>query len=132
MPSLKDLKVLVKNYSSDAPKLSSGKEALLLFAEKKGLLKKSDAPAPAPPADTVASLVKKEKVTEALPEVLKKKKAEKAKSEPKGKVAPLPVEHDEPKSKKASPFAMYMQSQRGQGKSMAQLSAEYREAKLQQ
>ena len=57
MPSLKELKDLVKNYSSDAPILSSGKEALLLFAEKKGLLKKSDAPAPAPFADTIASLV---------------------------------------------------------------------------
>jgi hypothetical protein len=139
MPSLKDLKALVKAHVKDAPKMSAGKEALLLFAEKKGLLKAEATPAPAPASSASA-----------LPEVLKapKKKATpapKATSEQGTPLAPkvkspkvkatAPVADvkpvAEPKAKKSSPFAQFMSANKGSGKSMAELSEMYRNSKLQ-
>lgn len=137
MPSLKDLKALVKAHVKDAPKMSAGKEALLLFAEKKGLLKAEATPAPAPASSASA-----------LPEALKapKKKATPAPAPEQGtplapkvkapKVkATAPVADvkpvAEPKAKKASPFAQFMSANKGSGKSMAELSEMYRNSKLQ-
>jgi len=141
MPSLKDLKALVKAHVKDAPKMSAGKDALLLFAEKKGLLKAEATPAPAPASSASA-----------LPEVLKAPKA-KAKATPAPKATseqgtPLAVKSKapkvkatapvadvtpvaEPKAKKSSPFAQFMSANKGSGKSMAELSEMYRQSKLQ-
>lgn len=143
MPSLKDLKALVKAHVKDAPKMSAGKEALLLFAEKKGLLK-SEAPASAPAPAPASS-------ASALPEVLKAK----APKAPKATPAPAPEQGTplapkvkapkvpktapvadvkpvaEPKAKKSSPFAQFMSAHKGSGKSMAELSEMYRNSKLQ-
>ena len=136
MPSLKDLKALIKSHVKDAPKMNAGKEALLLFAEKKGLLK----------TDVIESLnAPIAKAKESLPEVLKAVKTPKSAPEqgsplaPKVKdvkVAKAPKVADvkevmpETKSRKASPFAQFMSANKGSGKSMGELSAMYRDSKL--
>jgi hypothetical protein len=137
MPSLKDLKALVKAHVKDAPKMSAGKDALLLFAEKKGLLK-AEAPAPAPSASALPEVLKapKKKATPATPAPAPEQGtplAPKVKAPKVPKTAPVadvkPVA--EPKAKKSSPFAQFMSANKGSGKSMAELSEMYRNSKLQ-
>lgn len=139
MPSLKDLKALVKAHVKDAPKMSAGKDALLLFAEKKGLLKaEAPAPAPASSASALPEVLKapKKKATPATPApapeqgtpLAPKVKAPKVKA-----TAPVAdvKQVAEPKAKKSSPFAQFMSANKGSGKSMAELSEMYRNSKLQ-
>ena len=137
MPSLKDLKALIKSHVKDAPKMNAGKEALLLFAEKKGLLKKNDV------IESLNAPIAKAK--ESLPEVLKAVKTPKSapgqdtplapkvkdvKAPKASKVADAKEVMPETKSRKASPFAQFMSANKGSGKSMGELSAMYRDSKL--
>ena len=74
MPTLKELKALVKGHSTDKPKMSAGKEALLMYAHAMGLLKPKEAPAavPAPVVEKPAKkLVKMVTAKDDLPAQLK-------------------------------------------------------------
>jgi hypothetical protein len=130
MPTLAELKALVKNHKNDKPKLSAGKDALLMWASKSGLLeKKEDAPAPVAPVSAAKKTVKIEKIS-ALPAILKKKMPEPVIVAPKvkkTKAAPEP----EPVApgRKASAFSAFMSANKGSGYSMKELSEQYKQIK---
>ncbi|MCX5727005.1 MAG: hypothetical protein NT030_07585 [Candidatus Saganbacteria bacterium] len=126
-----ELKALIKDSLKETPKMSAGKMELYLYAEKKGLLKKPE------PEPEVAPVPKQKKVVE-LPPALKAP----AKSVPKElpaelkKVVPkkvtskkVEIEEPVPVGRKGSPFAQFMKANKGQGLSMAALSAMYRQSK---
>jgi hypothetical protein len=114
--TLGELKKIIKEHMKTTPKLSSGKQNLLLYADKAGLLKKKEA-APAPAKAELPSALKKPvkevKIAKELPETLKKAK----------EVEPV-------KAKKApTGFAAFMSANKGKGLSMSQMSQMYRESK---
>lgn len=116
MPTVAELKALVKSHATDKPKLSAGKEALLLYCEKAGLLKKPE-PVAQPAPKMVEPVVKKMKAVKTdiqeLPKVLKK-----------------PVEQvEKPAKKAASSFAAFMSANKGSGMKMSELAAKYKESK---
>ena len=130
-----ELKALIKESLKEAPKMSAGKMALYSYAEKKGLLKKPEpepeaAPAPKqkksvelPPelkAKAPAKSLPKE-----LPAELKKPVAKKSVAVAKKSVVPEPA----PVGRKGSAFAEFMKANKGQGKTMSELSQMYRESK---
>lgn len=123
MPTVSELKALVKSHAGEKPKLSAGKEALLLYCEKAGLLKKSE-----PVAVPVAAPVKEKKVKvvksdlAALPTELVKP-AEAAPKKSKAATAPAPAK------KAATGFAAFMSSHKGSGMKMSELAAKYKELK---
>ena len=120
MPTLAELKKLVKEHSTDKPKLSAGKEALLLYAEKAGLLKKGEAPVAEPVAKAVRGASKK---AEALPDVLLKPEPVEKKTRFIKKI----VEEIEPvKTKSASSFAEFMKANKGSGMKMTELAEMYK------
>jgi len=113
--TLGELKKLIKEHMKTTPKLSSGKQNLLLYADKAGLLKKKEAPVEVKKAELQSVLkkpVKEVKISKELPETLKKAKEEpvKAKKAPTG-------------------FAAFMSANKGKGLSMSQMSQMYRESK---
>lgn len=142
MPSLAELKTLVKNYKSDRPRLTAGKDTLLTWAAEKGLLKKEEAvvaaaPAPAP-----------KKVAAELPAVLRRKSVVAPEPEPEPEAPkrratknipdPAPVaaksvmaavKSATASAKKSSPFSAFMAANKGSGKSMKDLAAEYKAAR---
>lgn len=124
MPTLAELKALVKNHKNDKPKLSAGKDALLMWATKSGLLEKKEAdPAPMPAALAAKKTVKIEKVS-ALPAILKKKIEEPAVPKvKKSKAEPEPVAT----GRKQSSFSAFMSANKGSGYSMKELSEQYKQ-----
>ena len=128
--SVKELKALIKaHHAKSLPKMSAGKDALLVYAASAGLLKKKEeAPAPAPaksvkPVKELPAELKKpaKAVTvKELPEALKAPKAAKKLKEP---------EPAAPAKKSPTAFAAFMSANKGKGHSMAELSAMYRESK---
>jgi hypothetical protein len=126
MPTLAELKALVKGHSTDKPKMSAGKEALLLYAEKCGLLKKPEA-AKEPElkvTEIKAPKVAKMKKEDVLPPELKKPMP-KSKVEKVAKVEAV----EAPPAKKSSSFASFMSEHKGQGLSMKQLAELYKQSK---
>jgi hypothetical protein len=129
MPTLAELKKLVKEHQTDKPRLSAGKEALLIYAEKAGLLKK---PEVAPPAEP--KVIRGGKKTEMpLPEVLKK-------SEPVEKKVRILREMPAPrqeiraevpavKEKKVSAFSAFISANKGSGHNMKELAEMYKSNK---
>jgi len=133
--SLKELKALIKEHAKSLPKMSSGKTALALYAEKNGLLKRPDpevVPAPVKAKKELPPITKapakKSAPVEAIEPVFQKQKAmpELHKSLIKKPVAPV-----EPAKKAPSGFALFMSQNKGQGYNMAQMSQMYRESKEQ-
>ena len=132
---LSDLKSLIKESMKEVPRMSSGKQALYSYAEKKGLFAKPEStpveakevklPAKGK-APVEAPVLKKGKV-EVLPDILKAKVSKKVKVEALPDI--LKKGSKEVPVRKASPFAEFMKTNRGSGKSMAELSAMYRESK---
>jgi hypothetical protein len=116
--TLGELKKLIKEHMKTAPKLSSGKQNLLLYADKVGLLKKKEAPVEVKKPELPMDLKKPVKAKE-LPEALKKAKAEPVKAK---------AESEKPK-KAPTGFAAFMSANKGKGLSMAQMSQMYRESK---
>jgi len=117
--TLGELKKLIKEHMKTTPKLSSGIQNLLLYADKAGLLKKKEAPVEVKKAELpmdlkkpVKELGEAKKISKELPETLKKAKAEpvKAKKAPTG-------------------FAAFMSANKGKGLSMSQMSQMYRDSK---
>jgi len=117
--TLGELKKLIKEHMKTTPKLSSGKQNLLLYADKAGLLKKKEAPVEVKKAE-LQSVLKKpvkdlgeaKKISKELPETLKK-----------AKEGPV-------KAKKApTGFAAFMSANKGKGLSMSQMSQMYRDSK---
>jgi hypothetical protein len=123
--TLGELKKLIKDHMKTAPKLSSGKQNLLLYADKAGLLKKKEAPVaaekPAPMKAEIPTALKKpvkEKEPKELPEALKKTPKE------------VKIAKEAAPSKKApTAFAAFMSANKGKGYTMSQLSQMYRESK---
>ena len=114
--TLRELKALVKEHVKSAPKMSAGKQNLLLYADKNGLIKKKEVPAvPVAPVKTMKKV--------GLPEVLQKiVPAKKAKvSEP---VTPA--------KKAPTGFAAFLSANKGKGLKMAEMSQMYRESKEQE
>jgi hypothetical protein len=138
MPTLAQLKALVKSHSGDKPKLSAGKEALLIYAEKQGLLKKPEAPVVSEPkvkkADVLPEVLKKSKTVrkEVEPESVTNRKSKKEVMEPdthkpnrrSAKIEPEPV------SKPKSSFSAFMSANKGSGLTMTQLAEKYRAEKM--
>jgi hypothetical protein len=130
--SVKELKALIKaHHAKSLPKMSAGKDALLVYAASAGLLKKKDED-PTPPAKTKApkelpaELKKpagKVKVSQELPEVLKAPAKTPAKKVKEPEAPPAPAK------KSPTAFAAFMAANKGQGHSMADLSAMYRAQK---
>jgi hypothetical protein len=120
--TLGELKKLIKEHMKTTPKLSSGKQNLLLYADKAGLLKKKEAPVEVKKAELQSVLkkpVKEVKISKELPETLKKAKAE-----------PVKAKEEPVKAKKApTGFAAFMSANKGKGLSMSQMSQMYRESK---
>jgi hypothetical protein len=139
MPSLAELKTLVKNYKSDRPRLTAGKDTLLTWAAEKGLLKKEEPVVAAPVAAP-------KKVVAELPAVLRRKSVAAPEPEPeapkrratKNIPDPAPVAAKSvtaaaksvtASAKKSSPFSAFMAANKGSGKSMKDLAAEYKAAR---
>jgi len=120
--TLGELKKLIKEHMKTTPKLSSGKQNLLLYADKAGLLKKKEAPVEVKKAELQSVLkkpVKEVKISKELPETLKKAKEE-----------PVKAKEEPVKAKKApTGFAAFMSANKGKGLSMSQMSQMYRESK---
>lgn len=133
--TLGELKKLIKDHMKSSPKMSSGKQSLLLYADKMGLLKKKDVtpdvqsavvPAKALKGELPSNLKKPvkelgeaKKSSKELPETLKKAKAE-----------PVKAKEEPVKAKKApTGFAAFMSANKGQGLSMSQMSQMYRDSK---
>ena len=120
--TLGDLKKAVKDFKSQAPKLTSRKSDLLAFAARVGLMKKKEEVVASEPIEPPVEKPKKVKVSEkkpeVLPEVLKKVVEKKvAKSEP-------------AKSVKSKPsFAQFMSENKGKGLSMSQMAEAYKKQK---
>jgi hypothetical protein len=129
--TLNELRVAIKGFKKDAPKLTSKKSDLMAFADRCGLFKK-----PVVEEEPEMPAVPAKKVKEALPENLKKVKA----------VEPLPKELKAPKrsetppkkvskskaapvAAKAPSFAQFMSANKGKGLGMKELAAMYRESK---
>lgn len=126
MPTVAELKKLVKEHSTDKPKLSAGKEALLLYCEKAGLLKKAE-PVAQPVSKAVDPPAKKVKAVKAeakedMPAILKKP-VEKAEKQPVEKA------EKQPAKKAPSSFATFMSAHKGSGMKMSELAAKYKEMK---
>jgi hypothetical protein len=127
MPTVKELKDLIKNSSTEKPKLSAGKEALLLYAEKAGLLKKAEpVTAREPVAVKPEPKVKAAKIKLAEPEELPVELKKPAEKVTKKTAAPAPAA---PAKKAPSAFAAFMSSHKGQGMTMSQLAAKFKELK---
>jgi hypothetical protein len=118
--TLKELKAIVKEHVKSAPRMSSGKQNLLLYADKNGLLKKKEVPAV--PVKAVAV----KKVKNELPEVLQK--SEKIVPAKKAKVS----EPVAPAKKAPTGFAAFLSANKGKGLKMAEMSQMYRESKEQE
>lgn len=118
--TLKELKAIVKEHVKSAPRMSSGKQNLLLYADKNGLLKKKEVPAV--PVKAVAV----KKVKNELPEVLQK--SEKIVPAKKAKVSEPVV----PAKKAPTGFAAFLSANKGKGLKMAEMSQMYRESKEQE
>lgn len=133
MPTLVELKKLIKSHGGDKPKLSAGKEALLIYAEKQGLLKKLDE-VPAPPEPKVKT---KEKT---LPESLKKVQPVKESRFVRNEIVAEPVsrrkttkvvaEPEPTTPKPKSSFSSFMSANKGSGLTMTQLAEKYRAEKM--
>jgi hypothetical protein len=121
--TLADLKKLIKDHAKSLPKLSAGKQSLLLYADKAGLLKK-EAPVESKPvskSELPASLKKAVKMSNEVREMPESLKKPMKKSEPAAPAAPA--------KKAASGFAAFMSEHKGMGYNMSQLSQMYRESK---
>ena len=143
--TLKELKALVKEYVKSTPKMSSGKDKLLLFAHGAGLLNKKDMPEvkeskektkPLPKA--LQKPVKEVKKPKELPEALQKpkkssKKVVESESESEEEAVSVKVSRkskkveEAPKKREPSGFAKFMSENKGQGYSMKDLSAMYKD-----
>jgi DNA-directed RNA polymerase subunit F len=137
MPTLKELKALIKGHS-DKPKLSAGKETLLLYAEKVGLLKpkevkeareeiKVEREMPAKKSVKMAAVDEfpelKKPVAKAPVKVVEKPAA-------KSKAAPKQVvETAAPEPKRGGGFAAFISANKGQGHNMKDLAIMYRAQK---
>ena len=136
MPTLKELKALVKGHSTDKPKMSAGKEALLMYAHAMGLLKPKEAPAavPAPVVEKPAKkLVKMVTAKDDLPAQLKAPvKATKAVAPVKESKKNLIIEDYSGNKVTASAlpakggFAGFMSANKGKGHNMKTLAEMYR------
>lgn len=121
--TLRELKALVKEHVKAAPKMSAGKQSLLLYADKNGLLKKKEAPVVSAAPVKSVDVKKAAKVKNELPEILQK-------SEPltkKSKVAEPVV----PAKKAPTGFAAFLSANKGKGLNMSEMSQMYRESKEQ-
>jgi hypothetical protein len=122
--TLADLKKLIKDHAKSLPKLSAGKQSLLLYADKAGLLKKETPVVESKPAsksELPASLKKAVTMSKEVREMPESLKKPMKKSEPAAPAAPV--------KKAASGFAAFMSEHKGMGYNMSQLSQMYRESK---
>jgi hypothetical protein len=115
--TLAELKKMIKEHSKTAPKLSSGKQNLLLYAERAGLLKSREAVAP---LITPRGPVRKQEAP--MPPAKRPLKSD------------LPAElkrpvKTEPVKKSPSGFAKFLSDYKGQGYTMTELSQLYKESK---
>jgi hypothetical protein len=125
--TLSALKNLIKDHAKTLPKLSSGKQNLLLYAHNAGLLKKPDATPAVPIAGKEKRPIGEKKAAEPLPQVLQKTKKEVPVK--KGAVPAVAAAPPVKTKREASGFAAFMAQNKGQGLSMSQLSQMYRESK---
>jgi hypothetical protein len=129
MPTVAELKALVKSHAGEKPKLSAGKEALLLYCEKAGLLKKSEpvaAPAAAPAKEKNVKFGK----SDALPvELVKPVEAAPKKAKASAKASAPAAAPAAPAKKAPSGFAVFMSANKGSGMKMSELAAKYKELK---
>jgi len=139
MPTLAELKELIKKHKDGKPKMNAGKEALLLYAEKAGLLKpkeeiKVERELPA------KKLVKMVKGPDDYPELKKlPAKAEKkvpakevespAKETAKKTKAPVKEVQAEVEKPSRGGFAAFISANKGQGHNMKSLAEMYRAQK---
>jgi hypothetical protein len=131
MPTVAELKALVKSHAGEKPKLSAGKEALLLYCEKAGLLKKSEpvaAPAAAPAKEKNVKFGKS--MSDALPvELVKPAEAAPKKAKASAKASAPAAAPAAPAKKAPSGFAVFMSANKGSGMKMSELAAKYKELK---
>jgi len=119
--TLAELKKMIKDHTKTAPKLSSGKQNLLLYADRMGLLKSKEAVEAPPAIKTPAPKVAKE-----LPAALKKVHAKPVAELPASLKKPVEAA---PVKKTPTGFAKFLSDNKGQGYTMAQLSELYRQSK---
>jgi hypothetical protein len=117
--TLAELKKMIKEHSMTAPKLSSGKQNLLLYAERAGLLKSKEAVSQQGPI-TPRGPVRKQEAP--MPPAKRPLKSD------------LPAElkrpvKAEPVKKSPSGFAKFLSDYKGQGYTMTELSQLYKESK---
>jgi hypothetical protein len=121
--TLRELKTLVKDHVKAAPKMSAGKQSLLLYADKNGLIKKKEAPVvPVMPVKSI-DVKKVAKVKAELPEILQKPETPIKKVKVAEPVVPV--------KKAPTGFAAFLSANKGKGLKMAELSQMYRDAKEQ-
>jgi hypothetical protein len=119
--TLAELKKMIKEHTKTAPKLSAGKQNLLLYAERAGLLKSKEVVSQqGPPPITPRGPVRK--APEVMPPAKRPLKSE------------LPAElkrpvKAEPVKKSPSGFAKFLSDYKGQGYTMTELSQLYKESK---
>lgn len=142
MPTLAELKALIKKHKDGKPKMSAGKEALLLYAEKAGLLKpkeeiKVEKAERELPAKKLIKMIKGP--DDEYPELKKKVPAKAEKKVPvkdveapvkeSAKKAKAPVKETEPEKKSKGGFAAFISANKGQGHNMKSLAEMYRAQK---
>jgi outer membrane biosynthesis protein TonB len=143
MPTLAELKELIKKHKDGKPKMNAGKEALLLYAEKAGLLKpkeevKVERELPAKklvkmikgPDDDYPELKKPEKKLPAKAE--KKAPAKKDVEAPAKETAnktKATAKEAEPEKTSRGGFAAFISANKGQGHNMKSLAEMYRAQK---
>jgi translation initiation factor 1 (eIF-1/SUI1) len=143
MPTLAELKELIKKHKDGKPKMSAGKEALLLYAEKAGLLKpKEEIKVERElPAKKLVKMVKGlddeypelKKIEKKLPAKAEKKLPAKevespAKETAKKTKATVKKEVEMEKPSKGG-FAAFISANKGQGHNMKSLAEMYRAQK---
>jgi len=142
MPTLAELKELIKKHKDGKPKMSAGKEALLLYAEKAGLLKpkeeiKVERELPAKklikmikgPDDDYPELKKPEKKLPAKAEKKAPAKDVEAPIKETAKKTKAPVKEVEVEKPSRGGFAAFISANKGQGHNMKSLAEMYRAQK---
>jgi len=140
--TLRELKTLVKEHVKSAPKMSSGKQSLLLYADKMGLLKKdipveklvkveaplkTEKPIKVDKGELAEGLKKPIRRMSETPEILKAPaKVSKVKAE---KVLVATEVSEKVQKKAPTAFAAFISANKGQGMNMSELSKKYRENK---
>jgi hypothetical protein len=132
MPSLADLKTLVKTYRDDRPKLSAGKDALLTWCATKGLLKKDEPAMPEKaredPKPVKAPKEKKVVMESELPKELRKPEVVTAKKVEKVSKKVVMEEPVKAVSAKGA-FSAFISKHKGSGLSMKELADKYKASK---